>query len=333
MISLVVLAPQFLPPDAAQRLPAAMAELEVTVVPYKLYDGGKLSRAERSEPQLSNADWDRIAGADVVVALELPDGLLSRAPALRWVQAIGAGTDHLPLDEMALRGIVVTNASGVAAGSIAEFVIGRLLQECKSFRQLDRFQQEKRWQAQHGDRLAGRTIGIVGLGAIGRATARLARAFQMRVVATRRSAHRDDNDPDVDRLFAADDLDLMLCECDILVICAPAGPQTDGLIAAPQLAALKRGAILCNVARGSLLDEAALIAALNSEQLSAAILDVVQTEPLTATSPLWTAANCYLSAHTATSHVGYPEALLELLSRNLRHFASGDDLENTVSAR
>jgi len=310
-----------------------MAELEVSVVPYKLYDEAEVSGAVRSEPELSNPEWDRIAGADVVVALELPDGLLSRAPALRWVQAIGAGTDHLPVDDMASRGIVVTNASGVAAGSIAEFVIGRLLQECKRFRQLDRFQQEKRWQAKHGDRLAGRTIGIVGLGAVGRETARLARAFQMRVVATRRSARRDDTDPDVDRLFAADDLNLMLGECDIVVVCAPAGPQTDGLIGATQLAALKRGAVLCNVARGSLLDEAALIAALKSEQLSAAILDVVQTEPLPASSPLWTAPNCYLSAHTATSHVGYPEALLELLSRNLRHFVSNEDLENAVSSR
>jgi phosphoglycerate dehydrogenase-like enzyme len=318
-VRIVVLAPQFLPPEAAERLMSAAPDVEALVVPY--------------EQWLGDADWDRLSGADAVVALDLPEGLLSRCPSLRWVQAIGAGTDHLPAQEMGSRGIALTNASGVAASSIAEFIIGRLLQEYKSFRALDSLQQEKRWEALHGARLAGRTLGIVGLGAIGRATAGLARAFGMHVVATRRQARRGDVDPDVDQLFPADDLSLMLPDCDVVVVSAPATSETDRLIGRDELAALKHGAILCNVARGSLLDEDAVVSALHSGKLAAAILDVVQTEPLPPTSPLWSAPNCYLSAHTATSHDGYAEALLELLIRNLRRFVAGDELENVVRLR
>jgi phosphoglycerate dehydrogenase-like enzyme len=296
---------------------SAAPHVEALVIPY--------------EQSLCDADWDRLARADALVALDLPEGLLSRCPSLRWVQAIGAGTDHLPVQEMASRGIVVTNASGVAASSIAEFIVGRLLQKYKGFRVLDSFQDEERWEALHGARMAGRTLGIVGLGAIGRATAGLARAFGMRVLATRKQARPGDVDPDVDCLFPADDLALMLCECDVVVVSAPATAATDCLIGRSELGALKRGAILCNVARGSLVDEEAVVSALHSGQLSAAILDVVQTEPLPASSPLWAAPNCYLSAHTATSHDGYAEGLLELLIRNLRRFVVDEKLENVVS--
>src|SRR5690606_20769606 len=149
-------------------------------------------------PPLGDEAWALLGRSTVVVGVDMPDGLLDRSPDLRWVQAVGAGTDQFDHAEYQARGITLTNGAGLPAGPIAEFVLGRLLEVWKHARQFETNQRAHRWEPVFGERVAGKTLGIVGLGAIGRATAARARAFEMTVLATRRSARPGDADPDVD---------------------------------------------------------------------------------------------------------------------------------------
>ena len=281
-------------------------------------------------PPLSDADRAGIAEADVLMALDLPPGIIGWAPRLAWVQAIGAGVGQLEPANLKANGIALTNAAGVASVPIAEFAIGRLLEVWKDTRVLERQQRDRQWQMHQGLLVKGRTLGIVGLGAIGRDVARRARAFEMTVLANRRSARPGDTDPDVDELFGPDGLDDMLARSDAVVLCAPHTPETMDLLDADRLARLKPGAVVVNVGRGSILDETALVAALESGHVGAAILDVTRQEPLPADSPLWDAPNMYLSPHCSTAREGYNEALLELFRDNLGRYVAGEPLRNVV---
>ena len=281
-------------------------------------------------PPLSESERAVIAEADVLMALDLPPGIREWAPRLRWVQAIGAGIGQLEPAKLKAKGVVLTNAAGVASTPIAEFAIGRLLEVWKDIRVLERQQKDRHWKMHQGLLVKGRTIGIVGLGAIGRDVARRAKAFEMTVLANRRSAQPGDTDPDADELFGPDGLDEMLARSDAVVLCAPHTPETIDLFDAQRLGRLKPGAVLVNVGRGSMIGEAALVDALESGHLGAAVLDVTREEPLPADSPLWDAPNMYLSPHCSTAREGYNEALLELFCDNLERFLSEEPLRNVV---
>ena len=247
------------------------------------------------------------------------------------MQTLSAGTDHIDVAALTEAGVVITNAAGTASGPIADFVMGRLIEVWRGFRTIEAQQAARDWQVVSGRRLAGLTIGIVGLGAIGRATAKRARAFEMRVLANRRSAAPGDTDPDVDELFTADGLDDMLVQCDAVVLAAAATPDTVGMLDRARIDALKPGAVLVNVARGTLVDEDAIVDALHRGHLGAAVLDATAEEPVPPDSPLWDAPNCYVSPHTSAAADGGPTALLELLARNLGHFVRDEALDNVVS--
>ncbi len=281
-------------------------------------------------PPLSSSERAVIGAAEVLMALDLPPGIRDWAPRLRWVQAIGAGIGQLEPAELKAKGVMLTNAAGVASAPIAEFAIGRLLEVWKDIRVLERQQKDHRWRMHQGSLVRGKTIGIVGLGAIGRDVARRARAFETTVLGNRRSAEPGDADPDVDELFGPGGLDQMLARCDAVVLSAPQTPETVDLFDAERLGRLKPGAVLVNVGRGSILDEAALVAALESGRLGAAVLDVTREEPLPADSPLWDAPNMYLSPHCSTAREGYNEALLELFCDNLERFLADRPLRNAV---
>jgi phosphoglycerate dehydrogenase-like enzyme len=336
---LTFLWPVTLTDGVRERLAAAAPGVETQVVPYREDMALRNARSRgtvtveqlAAAPKLSDADWEVLARSTAALVLDLPDTMLERARALQWVQAIAAGTDHLDADGLAERGVVLTSGAGIAAVPIAEFVIGRLLQVWKHFRDLEQHQSERHWEPVRGHRVAGRTLGIVGLGAIGRATARRARAFDMRVLANRRRASPGDTDPDVDQLFTTDQLDEMIGGCDAVVIAAPAGADTERLFDRRRISAMKPGAVLCNVARGSLVDEDALVDALATGHLAAAVLDVTAQEPTPADSPLWSAPNCYLSPHSSAAADHFEDAVVDLLVRNLGRFVRGEPLENVVN--
>ncbi len=245
------------------------------------------------------------------------------------MQAIGAGIDHL--DGAVLPDdCVVTNAAGVAAASIAEFAFGRLLAVWKRFDEIDELQRARRWKPTFGMLVEGRTLGIIGLGAIGTEVATRARAFGMTIIGTRRSYQAGHDHPAVDELRGTDDLHDVLARCDAVVVSAPGTPETENLFDKDAFAAMKPGALFCNVGRGSLVDEAALIDALESGHLGGAILDVTREEPLPADDPLWDAPNIWISPHSSAAQERYTEKLLALFADNLGRFRRGEPLRNVV---
>jgi phosphoglycerate dehydrogenase-like enzyme len=269
-----------------------------------------------------------LAAAEVVLAIDLPFDVGSLAPNLRWVQAVGAGTAQLQSAGLAEAGIALTSNGGSNSLGIAEFVMGRLLQVTKRFRELDEAQTGHRWEALFGGQLAGQTLGLIGYGAINQAVAARAAAFGMTVLATRQRP--TDPEPPVERFYAPDGLHEMLGRCDAVVAAAPETPATTGMVGAAELAAMRPGSFFANVGRGSLLDEAALIDALERGHLAAAALDVAGVEPLPADHPLWDAPNVYLSGHCSSSPSALFRNLHLLFQENLRRHLDDRPLLNQV---
>jgi phosphoglycerate dehydrogenase-like enzyme len=281
-------------------------------------------------PALTDTQRATLARLDVALAIDLPFDVAGVAPSLRWVQAVGAGTAQLQSAGLAAAGIRLSSAAGANAVGIAEFALARVLAHWKGFRGLDDAQTRHEWEPRFGRQLAGCTLGLLGLGAINSAVAARAHAFGMRVLATRRSAMPGMTAPHVDELFPTSDLHAMLGQCDVVVAAVPETPETRGLIDAAAIAAMKPGAFLVNVGRGSLLDEAALIDALERGHLGGAALDVVSVEPLPAEHPLWDVPNVYLSPHAATSPSALFVNLHELFLENLARYLAGEPLRNEV---
>jgi len=269
-----------------------------------------------------------LARADVLFALHTPKDLMRLAPRLAWIQGMGAGVEQFAKAGVERGRVVVTNASGVSATSMAEWVIGRLLQVWKRFREADEHQHNHAFVRTYGRTFAGSTVGVVGMGAIGSAVAERARALGAHVLGLRR---RTAGDPaPAHELFGPERLHDLLARSDAVVVAAPETPDTRHLIDAEALAALRPGAVLVNVARGALVDEAALAEALRSGRLGAAILDVFQEEPLPPGSPLWDLPNLYASAHSSVSVDRYLDDVFDLFADNVARFVAGEPLRNRV---
>jgi phosphoglycerate dehydrogenase-like enzyme len=291
-------------------------------------DKARLAEMRAAESPTTDDLRAVLRDAEVVLSTDLPVDIATLAPGLRWVQGVAAGYDHLA--NIVPSGARLTTASGVGAGSIAEFVFARVLEVWKDLRTIERQQRDKIWQPRFGRTLRGNCIGIVGYGAIGQAVAVLAKAFGMRVVALRRDPSAGDPLDIAERVGGPADLPWLLGAADIVVLSAPDAADTANLMGAAQFAATKRGALFCNVARGSLVDEAALGEALRSGQLGAAIVDVTRAEPVPADSPLWDLPNLYLSPHCAVALDTYMDRVVELFLDNARRYRTGEKLRNLV---
>ncbi len=324
-----------------RELTSALARpVELVCAPYK--ETLALRRARRAPPPpealraaappLDDGLRSAYARSEALLALDLPPELVAAAARLRFVQAYSSGVEHFDLRDLARRGIALASAAGAGAPSIAEFALARLLEVWKCTREIEAMQRARRMRRVETRLLAGATLGIVGLGAIGSALALRARALGMRVLASRRSPARGDEP--VDELVGPARRELLglLARCDAVVLAVPDAADTRGLLDAEALRAMRPGAVLCNVARGSLVDEAALAEALRSGRLGAAILDVTQREPLPPEDPLWEAPNLYLSPHSAVSGEAYTRRVLELFAENLARYAAGEPLERIVAA-
>jgi phosphoglycerate dehydrogenase-like enzyme len=291
--------------------------------------GVAIEQLRRQEQRLTEEQRFELSGAEVMLALDLPVDILEIAPNLRWVQAYGAGIGQLVRVLTPAR-VPLTSAAGVAAPGIAEFVIARILQVYKRLRTLDDQQEGRIWHKQRGRYLRGRTLGLVGLGAIGTETARLANAMGMKVIAVRRQVGSNEQPATVDEVRGAEDLDWLLASAEVVVLAAAETAETLNLIGNREIGIMRDGAILCNVARGTLLDEKALANAIRSGHLGAAILDVTRDEPLSRQSPLWSLPEVYLSPHTSVPLDGYDDRLMELFADNLQRFLRGAELRNRV---
>ena len=256
---------------------------------------------------------------------------LYRAPELSWVQLRPAGVDHPVFGRLLEQGIRLANSAGATAEPIAQSAIAGLLSLSRGFPRYAELQRAHEWeQVGEDDRadLLEQTLVVYGLGAIGSAIARIARAIGMHVVGVRRSPARE-GDP-VDELRHPDDLQELLPSADWLAIACPLTPQTRGLFDAQALAALPRGAHVLNVARGPIVDEPALIEALRSGQLGGAYLDVFEEEPLPSDSPLWDLPRVIVTPHNSGVSQGNDRRATEIFLDNIGRWARGESLRNEV---
>ena len=243
---------------------------------------------------------------------------LEALPRLRFLQLTSAGFDRIPLEEARRRGITVCNARGVYSAPMAELAICGVLQLCKQSRFFYENQKARRWEKHRGlMELSSRQVTVLGCGSVGAACARRFSAFDCRVIGVDLYPRED---PCFARMAPLSELDALLPETDVLVLTLPLTDETRGLLNAARLAALKSGAILVNIARGPVAEEAALAEALASGRLGGAVLDVFETEPLPQDSPLWAMENVILTPHN--SFVGDRTAarLWDTIRHNLRGF-------------
>jgi glyoxylate/hydroxypyruvate reductase len=257
------------------------------------------------------------------------DHLADLIPNVRWIQATSAGIGPMLVRTGLIHTpITFTTASGIHGVPLAEFVAMALLWFAKGGPRMAQDQAARRWQRTCARELRGSTVGIVGLGGVGREVARTCRALGLRVIATKRTVAgtRDDS---VDTLLPVSHLGTLLNEADALVLACPLTPETDRLIGRAELAMMKPGAILINIARGAVVDEPALIEALRSGHLGGAALDVAAKEPLPQDSPLWALPNVLVSPHSASTVTIENARLTELFCENLRRYLSGGPLRNT----
>jgi phosphoglycerate dehydrogenase-like enzyme len=270
------------------------------------------------------------------------DRILVRAPRLSWVHSATSGVERALTPAALERGVVVTNARGVFSRPIAEYVLMMILAVSRRLPQLLELQRERTWQPLEGAELRDVTVGIVGLGSIGRAVGALATAFGCRVVAVRRRAEagstsgsRDDDDGAIgdvqfDRVGGSETLPELLAESDFIVLAAPLTPETEEMINATTLALVKPGAWLINVARGRLIDDRALLRALRDGAIGGAVLDTFRDEPLPPMSSFYDLPNVIVTPHTAWSSGRVLDRSIELFCDNLGRFATGEPLLNVV---
>jgi phosphoglycerate dehydrogenase-like enzyme len=278
----------------------------------------------------------RAREADVMVVSGLwRNTLIASAPKLRFVQSFSAGADQYDKALFASRGIRLASAQGVNERAVAEHAMALILALTRQLHKARDNQRERRWRGMIGEpalreqELGGKILVVVGLGRIGTRLARLARAFDMRVIGVRRIARPA---PDAaDAVVAETGLARALAEADVVALTCPLTSETEGLIGAAALHALKPGALLINVARGGVIDEAALLAALADGRVGAAALDCFRDEPLPPESPFWALPNVLITPHSAGETRRYETKVVDVLVDNIERLLRGEtELRNQV---
>jgi phosphoglycerate dehydrogenase-like enzyme len=252
------------------------------------------------------------------------------APKLKWVQATSAGIGQMirrtGLDQT---GIIFTTSSGTHARPLADFCLMAMLMFSKDYMRMESEKKAKHWERYCGEELTGKTLAIVGLGRVGREVASHGKKMDMRVIGMRRNPGDVSH---VDRIYTREELPAMLAEADFLVLIAPHTPDTEGMIGERELAVMKPSAVFINIARGTLVDEDALVRALLEKRLAGAALDVFRSEPPPQESPLWEMPNVIISPHSASTVRQENARITDLFCDNLRRYMSGRPLRNVLDA-
>ena len=309
-----------LPRELAAKIAADVADVALVTV---------MSPVTRRE-----AD-DLLPDADVVLGFAVRAANFAGAHQLRWIHSTAASVTGVLFPELVASDVIVTNARGLHADAMAEHALAmmlafaRKLHHARDAQRAHEWAQETMWDQSPGiGSLAGATLGLVGLGAIGGAIAARARALGMRVIAVRRRPAADA--APAHEQWPVSRLRELLPRVDWLVLVAPLTPETEGLIGREELSLLRPGARLMNLGRGALVDEPALIEALATRKLAGAALDVFAEEPLPATSALWDMPEVILTPHTSGLAPRYWERAMEQFTANLRRYVAGEPLLNLV---
>jgi phosphoglycerate dehydrogenase-like enzyme len=278
----------------------------------------------------------RIGEADVLVVSGLwHDGLLATANKLAYIQSIGAGVDQFPREQLAERRIPLASAHGVNARAVCEHAMALILAMVRKLPEARDHQAKKVWRGMIGDlsrredELGGKTLLVVGLGRIGGRLGRLAKAFDIRVIGVRKNPAAGGDG--ADSVHGIGELHDLLPEADFVALTCPLTNETERLIDADALGRMRKTAYLVNVARGRVVDEAALIAALREQRIAGAAIDVTVEEPLPPGSPLWEMENVLITPHTAGETRRYEDNLLDILQENLDRLWRGEaPLKNQI---
>ena len=267
------------------------------------------------------------ADTEAMLAWGAPAGLLPHMPKLRWVQALTAGVEGwLALPDLP-RDLTLTCARGTHRESMPENILGALFHLTKPYAAIVQDQKEHRWTRRVATPLNGKTLGILGLGAIGQEVARLAAALRMRVIGTRRGGAPL---PGLAEVLPPERTDEVLAQSDFVLLLLPATPETDNFINAQRLARMKPGAWLLNFGRGHLIADADLIAAVKSKQIAGAVLDVFRQEPLPAEHPFWGTEGILVLPHIGGGHPTRDTIVARLFVENLGRFLDGQPMKEVV---
>jgi phosphoglycerate dehydrogenase-like enzyme len=257
-------------------------------------------------------------------------GVLAQAPQARWIHSLWTGVEGILTPEMLAHPAQLTNGRGVFRWPLADWVTAVMLHFSFDLGRVIRQQQAGVWEPFLASMLEGKTLGIVGYGSIGSAAASRAKGFGMKIAALRRRHGQGTPDPLVDAYYARPQLSELLAASDYLLLVTPLTPETRGMIGAAEIAAMKPSAVLINIGRGPVVEEAALIHALESGQIRGAALDVFTVEPLPAGHPFYRMTNVLVSPHTADRVEGFIGPAVDAFLENLERFLKGEPLENVV---
>lgn len=276
-----------------------------------------------------------LAVAEVLFAWDFRTTLLARAwpetSPLRWIHAGSVGVDALLVDRVVNGEVLVTNTRGVFERPIAEYVLGLVLALAKDLHTTVALQREGRWLHRETEMIQGRRVLLLGAGGIARALAPLLRAAGMEVDVVGRTAR--EGDPDLGRVVATADVETLLPHADFVVVALPLTDETRGYLDGHRLGLLDPGARIVNVGRGALIDEDALLAALERGAIAGAALDVFAAEPLPPQHPFWSMDQVIVSPHMSGDRLGWERAVVGCFAENLRRWLAGDELLNVVDKR
>jgi len=280
--------------------------------------------------------FERLAeAADVILSWSASGKLLREvfrmAPCVRWVHSRSAGLDTVLFPELVASSVPLTNGRGVFSQSLGEFVLGAILYFAKDFRRMVRSQMAGRWEQFDVDEISRQTVGIVGYGDIGRAVATRVRAMGMQILAVKRHGPPLYNvDPLVNQIWGPEDREEMIARCDYLVVTTPLTAETRGMIGEREIAAMKPNAVLINLGRGPVVDEAALVRALTERRIKGAALDVFDVEPLPEGHPFYKLENVLLSPHCADHTTDWTEQAMRFFLAQFERYRKGEPLVNVV---
>lgn len=312
--------------DEAMKMICEVAPEQLEVVSV-----ANLTRLERQGDYSRDDELDALlARAEIVYALKLPERLLERAPGLKWIQTISTGVERVLSDDLVRSDVVVTNMSGIHEVTMSEFVLMLMLMFMKGAPTSFYQQIEGRFKWFPMKVLPGRTVGVVGLGRIGKAVARVSKLHGMRVVGTSRTASEGDKYENVDEVVPLSRLQDLLRQSDFVVLSLPLTAESAKLIGEAELKAMNPEGYLINVSRGGIVDEPIMVKALEEGWIAGAGLDVFETEPLTADSPLRHLRNVIFSPHVSGDIAEYDVGAAGLFADNLRRYLAGEPLANIV---
>lgn len=280
--------------------------------------------------------FERLAGdADVILSWSVSGKLLRdvflMTPRVQWVHSRSAGLDTVLFPELIASPVPLTNGRGVFSQSLGEFALAAILYFAKDFRRMIRNQEADRWEQFDVEEISRQTVGIVGYGDIGRAVATRARAMGMHVLAVKRHGPPLYNvDPLVNQIFRPEDRAEMISRCDYIVAAAPLTPETRGMIGEPEFAAMKSNAVVINIGRGPVIDEASMVRALTERRIKGAALDVFDAEPLPEGHPFYTLDNVLLSPHCADHTSDWTDQAMRFFLTQFERYSKGEVLQNVV---